>query len=338
MNDIIIGAILVIIAWRGFYLVSVYFEEYKRQNEAVKARAEQQDKTTEQHADTIQKQAEITEQGLMIDRIIKATDSLGKTDNNGNSLMASRLSGIYALETIAKDNIAHHIKIMEIICAYIRHNSLNRYKMDNIEIGQSFPMDVEAAINIIAQRGKWLDGEERLEQERVQRYNINLSGCYLSGANLINANLIRAHINRTNLRRANFTNANLSGAFFTYVDLSHASLGANLIGTYLLRTNLSNAELSNTDLSGAVITYTNMNHADFSNTNMSEAYLLNSYAYRCDFSECINLTQKQLDWMFCGVDVKIPDGLTRPKHWPTDKLDKDKFESVYKEWLKDRYK
>ncbi|MEL6170381.1 MAG: hypothetical protein AAFR35_16995, partial [Pseudomonadota bacterium] len=35
-----------------------------------------------------------------------------------------RLGGIYALERISQDSARDHIQIMEILCAYIRHNAL----------------------------------------------------------------------------------------------------------------------------------------------------------------------------------------------------------------------
>ncbi len=352
MDGIIIGGVLAIIAWLGFHRAKIYFEEYKRQNEAINALAEQQDMTDKQHADTIHKQAEIAEQSLMIDRIFKATDSLGKTDNNGNALIVSRISGLQALERIAKDNITHHVEIMRIICAYIRQNSPNRYKTDILDELQYLGEDIKVAINIIAERDKWSDGEERLQQEREQEYYIDLNGCYLCGANLKKAYLTNACFDKTNLCGANFNGADLSDAMF---------MGSDMISARFSKTNLTNTNFDSANLSGA-----SLHEADFSgikglwNVSLTDAWLkkanLSFESYdtlvRIDMSDaetkgayakygnlfcCENLTQKQLDKMFCGIFVRIPANLKRPKHWPTEKLDYTEFKKAYKEWLEKTY-
>ncbi len=352
MDGIIIGVVLAIIAWRAFAMARVYLEENKRQNEAINARIEQQDAVAKQHADTIQKQAEISEQSLMIDRIFKATDSLGKIDTNGNPLIASRLIGIYALERIAKDNITHHVEIMRIICAYIRHNSPNRYKTDILDELQYLGDDIKVAVNIIAERDKWSDGEERLQQEREQEYYIDLNECYLCGANLEKTNLINARFDKTNLCFANFDGSDLSDATFMDSDMRYARFSKiNLKNTYFNSANLSSAKLHGADLSElsgyALINMTdawlkkaNLSFDSFDNlivTDMNDAKTEGAYATYGNLSGCKNLTQKQLDKMFCGRAVRIPTNLKRPKHWPTEKLDYTEFKKAYKEWLEKTY-
>ncbi len=139
MDGLIIGVILIVIAWRAFAMARVYVEENKPPNNP-----------PEQSPDTIPEQADASQQ---ID-IIKATDSLSKTDKDGNPLIASRLSGIYALERIAKDNITHHVEIMQIICAYIRHNSPNRYKTDILGELQYLGEDIKRGEIIFPKGGK----------------------------------------------------------------------------------------------------------------------------------------------------------------------------------------
>ncbi|MCA8835132.1 MAG: pentapeptide repeat-containing protein [Proteobacteria bacterium] len=337
MDGLIIGVILIVIAWRAFAMARVYVEENKPPNNP-----------PEQSPDTIPEQADASQQ---ID-IIKATDSLSKTDKDGNPLIASRLSGIYALERIAKDNITHHVEIMQIICAYIRHNSPNRYKTDILGELQYLGEDIKAAIHIIAKRGKWSDGKERLEQEREKEYYIDLNGCHLLGADLRGANLINACLNRTNLRLADFHDADLSDAQFIHADMSKAIFRK----TNLKNTNLGDANLSNASLHGADFSdIENVGQANMSNAwlkkanlsfnsfcwsydiNMNNAKTEGAYAYYSNLSECENLTQEQLDKMFCGEYVSIPANLKRPKHWPTENLDHTEFKKAYKEWLEKTY-
>ncbi len=107
-----------------------------------------------------------------------------------------------------------------------------------------------------------------------------------------------ATLNRTNLRGAKFLNSNLSYASF------------------------DNANIKNTWFDNAV-----MNGTWFEFAKMDRAW-----AWECDFSKCRKLTQKQLNVMYCGIGVKIPEGLTRPNHWPTDDLSFDDFNKGYLKW------
>jgi hypothetical protein len=79
------------------------------------------------------RQTEAAEQGLVTDRINAAVASLGaqktvkrpeaeggeRTEDN----IEVRVGAILALERIARQNLAFHIQIMEILCAYIRINA-----------------------------------------------------------------------------------------------------------------------------------------------------------------------------------------------------------------------
>ena len=111
-------------------------------------------------------------------------------------------------------------------------------------------------------------------------------------------------------------------------DLRGAILSrANLRGARFWNSNMNHATFDNADLSNAWFDDAILNDAWFGNAKMDRAW-----AWECDFSKCRELTQKQLDVMYCGIDVKIPDGLTRPKHWPKDGLPLDKFQDGYFEW------
>jgi len=76
------------------------------------------------------RQTETAEQGLITDRINKAVEGLGaeKTarrdgEERTQPNLEVRIGAIYALERIARDSDRDHVQIMEILCAYIRHNA-----------------------------------------------------------------------------------------------------------------------------------------------------------------------------------------------------------------------
>ncbi len=294
MDGIIIGVILIVIAWRAFAMARAYVEENKRQNESA-------------------------QQNLIIARLTKETDSLGK---GGEALVATRLGALYALEKIAQDNVCHHVKIMEIICAYIRNNSpLTDKEGETDEENEIKPReDIQEALKIITQ--KWSKGDEHLEEEYRHRYTIDLHDSDLQGADLSGADLSKASLYEANLSGAELYDANLSGAQMEDVNLS---------GAKLMKANLSNVWLSRANLNDAYLGMANLNGVFF-DVDIRDAQTAGAFAFKGDFSRCKNLTQEQIDWMFCGIGVKIPNNFIRPDHWLTDDIDEGEFENAYKEW------
>ena len=74
-------------------------------------------------SETTERQTYTDEQGLITDRINKATEGLGKSDAEGDPVLEVRLGALYALERTAQDSLRDHVQIMEILCAYVRTNS-----------------------------------------------------------------------------------------------------------------------------------------------------------------------------------------------------------------------
>ena len=151
--------------------------------------------------------------------------------------------------------------------------------------------DIQTAITIIGRRGAWTDGDKGIKKERDQRYTLTLNNC----------NLRKAHLPMANLSHAIFINTNFSDARLSYA-------------------NLSDSWINISDLTGAML----------KGTNMKNAQTVQAYAYKGNFSQCENLTQEQLDVMYCGIQVRIPDDLKRPKSWPTDNLSYNDFINAHK--------
>ncbi len=242
-------------------------------------------------------QNEITEQGLITDRINKATEGLGKSDKDGKPVLQVRIGALYALERIAQDSLRDHIRIMKIVCSYIR---VSKHLANGRAKAQAVSEDIRAALIIIGQRGEWTEDQEHLKEEDKQTYKLDLRHC--------------------NLNNASLANANLSNAL--------------LIDATLETSVLSGAILHNADLLGTNLTKARLNNADF-----KDAYMGKAFAYEGDFSRCLNLTQHQLEQMYCGKDVVIfilanPNNFTRPGHWPEDELTREEFMEAYEEWEK----
>ena len=299
-------------------------------------------------SNTTERQTQTAEQGLITDRITRATEGLGKNNENGNAIFEVRLGALYALERIAQDSLRDHVQIMEILCAYVRQNSPRVDKIVKPSERKPLREDIQATLTIIGRRARGINGKKRIETEYEQEYKIDLRDCDLHGANLINAHLALADMGGSNLERANFEKANLIKAHFG---------GANLNAAYLRSANLDNAKLYNvklrnahlvyakmsgvnlnvSDLTNAVIAYASIDFAYLYSTNMNNVHMSEAYSHTCDFSQCENLTQEQLDDMFCGIGVKIPDGLMRPEHWTTKELSKANFMEAYQKWRVNRW-
>ncbi len=233
---------------------------------------------------------ETAEQGLITDRLNKATEGLGKKDDKGEPIVEVRLGALYALERIAQDSARDHIQITEILCAYIRYNSPWSIATGKVKKVRA---DVHAAITIIGRRGLSRGGVKDLVNESKKGYFLDLRQSNLCGAYLAGATLINAWLNNANLQKS-----------------------------VLIRATLNQAHMNGADLTDAILT----------NANFQGVYTKEIFAWRGDFSECMNLTQKQIDVMYCGIEVKISKDLTRPKHWPTANLSYIDFMKLCVKW------
>ena len=283
-------------------------------------------------SETNERQTYTAEEGLITDRINKATEGLGKNNEKGNPLVEVRLGALYALERIAQDSFRDHVQIMEILCAYVRHNSPLQDEIDEIK---QLREDIKTAIAIIGRRWGWPDGEKRIEHEKDKGYRLDLRNCDLQGAELHEANLGRAKFYKANLSRAQLYKADLNRAGLRNANLNRAQLDkANLDYTILAGANLSGARIRSATLVGTRLMNANLSGASLNFINLEDAKTDKAYAYHGGFLEYQKFTQNQLDDVFFGIKVTSPDGWKRPKHWPKDDLSLEEFETVYREWRK----
>jgi hypothetical protein len=186
------------------------------------------------------KLAGLTEQGQLTDRYSKAIEQLG------SDKLDVRIGGIYALERIARDSPRDHPTIMEVLGAFIRGHSHERWPLvepDGEPPPRSTRPDVQAAATVIGRRIVQYDSQP-----------VNLIGADLRGAHLTDADLSRAHLSSAILIGADLRGADLTGAHLDRADLSRAVLiDAVLIDAQLFNTRLSSANLTRANFAGAKI-------------------------------------------------------------------------------------
>jgi hypothetical protein len=210
---------------------------------------------------------ELTQQGQVADRYTKAIEQLGSTE------LGVRIGGIYALERVARDSVRDHPTVMEVLSAFIREHSRERWPLeDSGDLRQrSTRPDAQAAITVVARRDPRRDIPPidlvGAELSRANLSHANLAYVDLHFANLTSADLSRADLTRATVFRSNLTDAgldwaNLASASFIRTKFTAACLsGANLTGANLNQADLTDANLTGAHLSGADLTGANLDYA-----------------------------------------------------------------------------
>jgi uncharacterized protein YjbI with pentapeptide repeats len=118
----------------------------------------------------------------------------------------------------------------------------------------------------------------------------------------------RAQVNAVLLRASELARAQLPGQ---KLDRHGADLiGARLAGADLKGANLRGSCLIGADLSHADLTLADLNGADLRGADLRGA----------DLTSCLFLTQAQLDAAEGDTGTRLPPPLTRPAHWPGQRL------------------
>ncbi len=167
---------------------------------------------------------------------------------------------------------------------------------------------------------------EKANLDGADLFRANFDGAYLLGANLKAADLTLTSFIGTNLNEANLEESNLVAAGLVRARLFQANLqGADLGNAILRRANFQDAKLRKANLFGTDLRGTNFQNADLSDanlgvaslekTNFEGANLTRADLRGSDLSTAKGLTQEQLNSALGDKDTKIPEGLTRPKHW-----------------------
>jgi uncharacterized protein YjbI with pentapeptide repeats len=224
----------------------------------------------------------LSREGQVTDRYTKAIEQLG----SGN--LDVRTGGIYSLERVTRDSARDHPTVMEVLAAFVREQSRERWPPVDDQSRADVPLrmtrpDVQAAVGVIGRRNPKSD-----------RQAVNLNSANLAGGDLTDAELADAKIDGADLTRANLADANLNGAQLNGANLTSAKLaGANLTGAQLNGANLTGAQLNGANLTGARLTRANLTSADLTSARLADAWLPGVDFTRADLDSA-NLTGANL--------------------------------------------
>ena len=140
-------------------------------------------------------------------------------------VLSTRMAGIYALESLARDDVAASASVREILSALVRRRAEKVRTQTGARATQGTPGDVQAALAVLGRMAR--DQKSPLDLHGISLreaflpgarfagallYDCDLEGALLEGADLRGAWLWRANLRRVNLDNANLCGADLSGA------------------------------------------------------------------------------------------------------------------------------
>lgn len=179
----------------------------------------------------------LARQGQVADRYTRAVEQLG------SDKLDVRIGGIYALERVARDSVADHPVVMEVLATFTREHSREPWPPGSADpaVTRATRPDVQAAMTVIGRR---TPGRDR---DRIDLTGAVLPGAVLFRTDLTRVRLVDANLTGAVLHGADLSQSNLAGVTLTWADL----VGARLTGTRLLNADLTSAKLANVDLAGA---------------------------------------------------------------------------------------
>jgi hypothetical protein len=264
------------------------------------------------------------------DRQRRITESFSKAvEQLGSDKLEVRLGGIYSLERISKESPDDYWPVMENLTAFVRERSRpNEAERNSQDLEQRVSRrayflwqeagrpdgraedfwadaaaqeefgepatDVAAVLTVIMRRSK-----QSRERESVNYWVLDLRGAILKQCDLYNVHLEGANLRSAHLERANLYDAHLEGA---------GLIAAHLEGAYL----------NDAHLEGAALNRANLERANLGDAHLEGAYLSNAHLEGADLYGAMGLSEFQLLNTYGDAATKLPEGLTRPPHWPVE--------------------
>ena len=281
-------------------------------------------------------------EGHITDRISKAVEQLGaektvkvpKEDGSGSTErtlpnIEVRIGAILSLERIAQDSTKHdkgrdHVRVMEILCAYIRENAPAKNAepgpydgMPNKEARQAKLTkspngwlrtlqppreDVQVALTVLSRRTK--------KQHAVER-SFKGAGDAPYRLDLSKTNLRRANLSYGDFRFALFFQARLEGAYLHDANLSDCNFDdAILTGVKASRATFDGSRLVLTDFSysiciNATFRLSHLRDTDFVGTVLAFAIIDFTHSQDTGVFHLVNFSKANLTGGF--ISGKFPD-------------------------------
>ncbi len=149
---------------------------------------------------------------------------------------------------------------------------------------------------------------------------------------MLNTRMEGADLRRVRMEAAVLRGARMEGAFLIGARMERADLGwVTMEGADLRRAQMEAADLSWTRVDGANLIGARMDGA----TDLMAVNTFGAAAQGVDWSK-VNWTADQIKSMFGDASVTLPEGISRPAHWPDWELPsrtENDFHTQWQKWL-----
>lgn len=147
-----------------------------------------------------------------------------------------RIGAILSLERIAQDSTRYdrgrdHVRVMEILCAYVRENApAKNLDATPTPFKTKKPrQDIQIALTVIKRRSAEQAAIEKEQRYRVDLRETDLDGCDLSNGDFTGALFWRSRLEGASLKGANLTGSDFSGSLMNYVDFFDSQLRGTVL-------------------------------------------------------------------------------------------------------------
>lgn len=275
------------------------------------------------------RQTEVAEQSHLTDQINKAIENLGATRQVGDRLEPNievRMGGLLALEKIAQTYPAEHIRIIDIICAYLVENSQSFVK-SNVEMDEhgvptaKFPIearqDLKTVLRILSVRTPDQISMEKERPHQIDLRELDLRGLRIEGVSFLECDLTRARFCGAVLRGTDFRDCSLIDCNFDFCSLSFVEF----LSSPMRYTSFISADVYETSFEPEVSMFTSR----FREIKCDGAWF--DHMELPPFVSVDNLHNT-----IVGPSVKgLPAGAKVPDHWP-DPGDFEELAQCVRQW------
>lgn len=295
------------------------------------------------------RQRHVAQEQLYMGLLTKAIEQLGATrdetlEEGAVRTVANRevrLGAIYALEKLACDYMALHWQIMEVLCAYVRTNAgdpapcspeiraiyakrpRERSKGEHATLkaraaGLKPSVDVQAALTVMGRRSEQQKAHEQRSRHLTRQRRLDLSRCHLAGADLALLDFDGAIFTGSCLEAAILFRASFRDALLDEAHLQGAKLESALLDDVLM----FDSHLQGARLGGASLRFAHAGDSHFEGAHLAEAdlegaRLHGAHLHGAALRQATGLNDNDLSRAHGDCRTVIPEGLSRPAHWPT---------------------
>jgi uncharacterized protein YjbI with pentapeptide repeats len=208
-----------------------------------------------------------------------------------------RIGGILSLERIAQDSTRYdngrdHVRVMEILCAYVRENAPARGAKTGPTAELKGQNDLNTKLAASSEVHKWLSqltkprldvaialkviGRRSKLQRLVEDEYAHLTG-HAYQIDLSHTNLQRADLESSNFERTSFFRSHLEGAYGNYTRFCSCNfVYADLTGMAASQSDFSFAKFGSADFSFAFLDRSLFNQSQFSHTHFVDTQLFST--------------------------------------------------------------